>query len=62
MLKVGGTSSESGENTVLGTVTRTNPLTLNLEGKVHSSAPAPSEGDSVKDRFTLVLKIRKKAN
>lgn len=61
LLKAEG-SSESGENTVLGTVTKTNPLTLNLEGKVHSNSQAPAEGNSVKDRFTLVLKIRKKAN
>ena len=57
LLKEDG-SADAEDNTVLGTVTKTNPLTLNLEGKV-ASGPAPS--DPVKDRFTLVLKIRKKS-
>lgn len=58
LLKEDG-SADAEVDTVLGTVTKTNPLTLNLIGKVASSAPVPS--DPVNDRFTLVLKIRKKS-
>ena len=50
-------SDNAGENAVLGTVTRTSPLTLNLEGKVGANSVAPAK--AVNDRFTLVLKIRK---
>lgn len=50
-------SGDADENTVLGTVTRTSPLTLNLEGKVAPNSTAPA--NPVNDRFTLVLKIRK---
>ena len=50
-------SANADENTVLGTVTRTSPLTLNLEGKVGANSIAPTK--PVNDRFTLVLKIRK---
>lgn len=52
-------SEDADEDTVLGTVTRTSPLTLNLKGTVASNSIAPS--NPVNDRFTLVLKIRKKA-
>ena len=58
LLKADGTDNAD-PDTVLGTVTKTNPLTLNLIGKVASGATAPT--DAVKDRFTLVLKIRKKS-
>lgn len=58
LLKEDGTA-DAEENTVLGTVTKTNPLTLNLIGKVDPNAPVPR--DPVNDRFTLVLKIRKKS-
>lgn len=50
-------SAPAEENTVLGTVTKTNPLTLKLEGKVGPNATAPDK--PVNDRFTLVLKIKK---
>lgn len=57
LLKADG-SGDAEENTVLGTVTKTNPLTLNLIGEVASGATtAPPK--AVNDRFTLVLKIRK---
>lgn len=58
LLKADGTGNAD-PDTVLGTVTKTNPLTLNLIGKVASGATAPT--DPVNDRFTLVLKIRKKS-
>ena len=57
LLKADG-SADAEDNTVLGTVTKTNPLTLNLIGKVAPGATtAPAK--PVNDRFTLVLKIRK---
>lgn len=60
LLKANGNgNAEADVDTVLGTVTKTNPLTLNLEGKVASGLEAPEK--PVNDRFTLVLKIRKKS-
>lgn len=50
-------NAPAGENTLLGTVSKDNPLDLNLVGHVRSNYEAPSE--AISNTFTLVLKLRK---
>lgn len=50
-------SDAADANTVLGTVTKTNPLKLTLTGAVKSESQAPQQ--AITDNFTLVLKIKK---
>lgn len=58
--KQNGTEYELTENPLLGTVTQTNPLTLNLEGDIKKdSGSYTAPGTAIRDQFNLVLKIRK---
>lgn len=50
-------STAADTDTVLGTVTKTNPLKLTLTGAVKSDSEAPEQ--AITDNFTLVLKIKK---
>lgn len=57
LYKSNGSTAADTTNTLLGTVTKTNPLKLTLTGAVKSDAEAP--GQAITDNFTLVLKIKK---
>ena len=50
-------TSNAAENTLLGTVSKDNPLDLNLVGSVKSDYTAPSK--AISNTFTLVLKLRR---
>lgn len=52
----GGTLG-AGENALLGTVSKDNPLKLNLLGSVRSDYTAPSK--AISNTFTLILKLRR---
>lgn len=58
LYKLGGTLPADDEDTLLGTVTKSSPVNLNLEVKVKKDGySAPSE--ALTDNFKLVLKLKK---
>lgn len=58
--KQDGAEYEVNDNPSLGTVTQTNPLTLNLEGDIKKDgASYTGPGTAIRDQFNLVLKIKK---
>lgn len=55
-----GTEYELDQTPSLGTVTQTNPLTLNLEGDIKKEGDTyAAPGTAIRDQFNLVLKIRR---
>ncbi len=52
-----GTAEATGKDTLLGTVSKDNPLDLNLVGHVRNDYTAPTE--AISNTFTLVLKLRR---
>lgn len=59
LLTKSGTAIGSGDDTSLGEAWSGNKLTLSLIGKTKSDYEAPEAGNSIKNDFSLLLKIQK---
>lgn len=59
LLTKNGTAIGSGDDTSLGEAWSGNKLTLSLIGKTKSDYEAPEAGNSIKNDFSLLLKIQK---
>ena len=59
LVNKGGTEITSGTNTSLGKAWSGNNLTLSLKGRTKVNYAAPTDGNSIRNDFSLLLKVQK---